>query len=79
VAINIFPDLGLERWARYWRSVGGGEVVYAQDTRREAVRAFRVRAAGSTIVLDRQGREVYRDSSATDYETLKAAVERALR
>jgi hypothetical protein len=78
VAINIVPETGLEQWAEYWRSVGGGDVVYAQDTRREAVRAFRIRSAGSTIILDRKGREVYRDSSATDYETLKAAVERAL-
>jgi len=78
VAVNIFPAAGLDHWTQYWKSVGGGDVVYAQDTRREAIRALQVRFAGATVVIDRQGREVWRDNSATDYETLKAAVERAL-
>jgi hypothetical protein len=78
VAVNIFPAAALDSWTRYWKSVGGGDVVYAQDTRREAVRALEVRSAGATVVLDRQGREVWRDHSATDYETLKSAVEQAL-
>lgn len=78
VAVNVYPGAGLDSWTQYWRAVGGGEVVYAQDTRREAVRALQVRSAGATVVIDGTGHEVWRDSSATAYETLRAAVERAL-
>jgi hypothetical protein len=79
VAVNIYPAAGLDYWTQYWRSVGGGDVVYAQDTHREAIRALQVRFAGATVVLDGAGREVWRDNSATDYDTLKTAVERALK
>lgn len=78
VAVNIFAAAGLAYWKEYWQMAGGGNVIYAQDTRHEAMRALKVRYSGSTIVLNRNGREVYRDQSATDYETLKAAVEKAL-
>ena len=78
VAVNIYPRAGLAYWKEYWQAVGGGDVIYAQDTRSEAVIALRVRSAGSTIVVNRQGREVYRDGSATTYEVLKTAVEKAL-
>ncbi len=78
IAENIFAGAGLAYWEEYWRGVGGGDVIYAQDTRHQLIRALGVRTAGSTIVIDRNGREVYRDFSATDYETLKTAVEGAL-
>ncbi len=78
VAVNIFPAAGLDYWAQYWKAAGGDDVVLAQDTSREAMLALKVRFAGATIVIDRQGREVWRDDDDTDYETLKAAVERAL-
>lgn len=78
VAVNMYPRTGLQQWRAYWRSVGGGPVTHAQVPGREAMGALRVRYPGSTLVLDRQGREVFRDSAATDHKTLKAAVERAL-
>lgn len=78
IAVNIFTGAGLAYWEEYWRGVGGGDVIYAQDTRHQATTALSVRTAGSTIVIDRNGREVYRDFSATDYATLKTAVEGAL-
>ncbi len=78
VAVNVFPQIALQRWADYWRRAGGGDVVYAQDTRREAIRTLDVQTAGATVVLDREGRVVFSDRFATAYETLKDAVERAL-
>ena len=78
VAINIDSSVALPEWEQYWRGVGGGSVIYAQDTGSRALRAFGVRYSGTTIVIDRNGRVVWRAGSAVDYETLKAAVEGAL-
>ena len=77
IAINIFPSASLAEWKDYWQRAGGGDVIFAQDTRHEAMRALEIRSAGATVVVDREGREVYRDGSATAYHVLKAAVEKA--
>ena len=78
IAVNLLLSAPLDYWRQYWRRVGGGDVVYAQDTRREAVRALQIQTAGATVVIDRQGRIVWRDLYATPYEQLQAAVEKAL-
>jgi len=53
-------------------------VIYAQDRRREAMRALDIQTAGATVVISKQGRVVFRDRAATRYEVLKKAVEAAL-
>lgn len=79
VAVNVMPGAGLARWREYWREAGGGTaVLYAQDSRREAVRALGIRSPGATVVLDRRGRVIFRDASATGYDALKRAVTEAL-
>ncbi|MCZ6474231.1 MAG: hypothetical protein O6934_12395 [SAR324 cluster bacterium] len=78
IAVNLLLSAPLEYWRQYWRRVGGGDVVYAQDTRREAVRELRIQTAGATVVIDRQGRIVWRDLYASPYVELQAAVEKAL-
>jgi len=80
VAINIFPeDVPLDLWKRFWRYVGGGDdVVFAADFGHRAVRAFNVRALGTTIIINRTGQVVYRDGFATPYEILRAEVDKAL-
>ncbi len=78
IAVNVFPQIPLQKWERYFRRFGGdSEVVFAQDTRREAIMTLIVRTAGATIVLDKQGRIVFRDRLASTYQVLKDAVERA--
>jgi len=80
VAINIFPeDMPMDLWKRFWQSVGGGnDVVFAADFGHRAVRAFNVRALGTTIIINRTGQVVYRDGFATPYEILRAEVDKAL-
>ena len=56
-----------------------GDVIYARDSRQMAVRILQIRYAGATIVIDRSGRKLYRDGRATSFDTLKSAVERALK
>lgn len=79
VAINILPQAGdLREWERYWRSLGGGDVLFAEDASREATAAFNIRAAGTKVIVDRKGRIVFRDVGITPYEQLQSIIERAL-
>lgn len=79
VACNLLPAHSFEEWKGFWQYVGGGEdVVFAKDTSRRALTAFKIRALGTTIIINRQGQVVYRDSGATPYETLRSEVDKAL-
>ena len=78
VAVNVFPQYDLRQWENYWRSVGGGDAVFAEDVNREAVVAFKVRAAGTKIIINRKGQITYRNSRTTTYEKLRSEVKKAL-
>ncbi|MFQ5860302.1 MAG: TlpA family protein disulfide reductase [Dehalococcoidia bacterium] len=78
VAINISPQYSLQEWQTFWRNIGADDVLWAQDTDGSATRAYQIRALGTTVVIDRQGRVVYRDEGATSYDTLRQAVQEAL-
>ena len=49
-----------------------GPLPWAVDEKGEISRALGVNALESTVILDRKGEIVYRDSEATDYETLES-------
>lgn len=79
VAINIVPQYNLDQWRAFWRTIGGGDVLWAQDTDDgDAMRAYKIRSLGATIIVGRDGRVVYRDAGATRYEKLREAVLKAL-
>lgn len=80
VAINLLPGLyTVEKWKSFFQRIGGGgDVLFAQDTHQRAADAFNVMGLGTTIVVDREGQVVYRDSGATPYDILRAEVDKAL-
>ncbi len=78
IAVNLLLGAPLDYWRDYWQKAGGGEVIYAQDTRREAIRTLGIQTAGATVVINKKGQIVWRDLQATSYETLKEAVEKTL-
>jgi hypothetical protein len=78
VAINIFPQYSLQQWEAYWRSVGGGDALFAEDTNQRAVVAFNIRAAGTKIIINRERQIVYRNGAVTTYEKLRSEVDKAL-
>jgi len=75
VAINTAPWSSFQEWRDFWRSKGGGEVIWATDTDQSLVRLLQVRSLGTTIIIDRQGRVSYRDDGATSYSTLRREVD----
>ncbi len=76
--MNVFPQFSLESWRRYWQMAGGGDVIFANDTNREAIMALKVQTPGATVVINKEGRIIFRDRFATTYDILKIAVESAL-
>lgn len=79
VAINVLPrQFSLEDWKDFWWSVDGGDdMVVAEDIDMRAVSALKVRGLGTTIIINRNGQVVYRDSGATPYKTLRSEVDKA--
>lgn len=79
VALNMdpanFPDDFLRAYAEYQGFEG---VTWAQDEGQQTTRAFGVRTLGATVILDADGRAVYRDAGMTEHEVLRREVERAL-
>ena len=51
---------------------------WAVDERGEAAQALGVNSLETTLIIDREGRIVYEDSTATDYETLESELEGVL-
>ncbi len=79
VAINQASHLySVDNWQQFWRSTGALNVTWAQDDNLQATKAYGVIALGTTIVIDRKGRVVYRDEGVTSQTTLRSEVEKAL-
>jgi hypothetical protein len=78
VAINTQPSYNLQYWKTFWKSLGAGDVLWAQDTDYRAIAAYNAVTLGTTIIIDRQGRIAYRDGGATSYDKLRAEVEKVL-
>ncbi len=58
-----------------------GEIVplpWTIDRRGEISRALGANALETTVIVDREGEIVYRDTESTDYETLKSELEEVL-
>jgi peroxiredoxin len=77
LAVDIDPSEGeadLKRF-REWAVPQAG-YRWALDPEGALVRAFKVRALDTTVVIDPEGRIVYRDEVSTPYGTLKEVVGR---
>jgi hypothetical protein len=79
IAINMVPQNNLQEWRAYWKWLGAGDVVWAQDTPDgQAVKAYNIQALGTTVIIDRAGRVAYRDAASTSYKKLRAEVLKVL-
>ncbi len=55
-----------------------GPLPWAVDERGEVARALGVNALETTVIIDREGEIAYRNTTSTDYETLKSELEEVL-
>ncbi len=73
-AINIESGISLNQWREYWKGIGAADVLWATDEDHSVTRKLGVTSTGTTIIVDRNSRIVFRDSGATTYETLRDAI-----
>lgn len=78
MAVNIATEYTLGDWQTWWYRYTDRSVIWAEDTQGEAVMAFGVYAVGTKVIVDRQGRVVYRNTGAAGYDVLNAAVKQIL-
>ena len=80
VAINYAADYySISSWRDFWKALGGGDVVWAQDVGASAMRIYQaVLFAGTSVIVNRQGRVAYRDDGITSYEKYREEIEKVL-
>ncbi len=62
-----------------FRQRGGiAPLPWAIDQSGEVARSLNVNALETTVIIDREGEIAYKDTAATDYETLKRELEEVL-
>lgn len=65
--------------AYYQEELGGGDhLVVGVDQDLKTALDYEVQALGTTVVVDREGRILFRDQQTTSSETLDAVVQEAL-
>ena len=78
VAINFDPSYSLEQWVTFWKGIGVGDVLWAQDTDGSTVRAYQLFALGTEVVVDRKGVVTFRSHGPAGLNRLRAEIENAL-
>lgn len=71
VALDVDPSSTPEALAQFKQAAGNGAFTWAFDTGQKVVAAYEVTALDTTLILDGDGRVVYRDQWPSPYQTLK--------
>jgi thiol-disulfide isomerase/thioredoxin len=78
VAVNIDPSATWETIEQFKQAAGSPPLVWASDFDQKVTLAYAVQALDTTLILDHEGRVVYRDETPTQYEMLKIELEKLL-
>lgn len=76
--VSIDPNDTPQTIEGFQRKSGIRTLPWAIDKTGEVSRSLNVSALGSTVIVDREGRIVYRDASETESETLERELEEVL-
>jgi peroxiredoxin len=74
IALDIDPSSTPEALTNFKHVSGSGAFTWAFDAGQEVTRSYEVRSLDTTVIVDEEGRVVYRDGFVTPYETLKEAL-----
>lgn len=75
LAIDADPADSAGQLRQFIEAAGNPPVQWAMDKTSEVTIAYDVRALDTTVIIDPEGRIVYRDEWPTDYSTLAAVLE----
>lgn len=76
--MNIEPRAPLEDWVRLWKRIGAGDVLWAQDTTGSTVRAYELLALGTEVIVDRNGKVVFRSDGPAGLKRLRSEIKKVL-
>lgn len=74
VVIDVDPSSTPELLAQFKRAANSGDYTWAFDEGQQVTNAYQVQALDTTLVLDDQGRVIYRDAYPTTYDVLKRVI-----
>ncbi|MFQ5401757.1 MAG: TlpA family protein disulfide reductase [Anaerolineae bacterium] len=78
IALDVDPSSSPEALNQFKMAADNGAYVWAFDTDQQVAAAYEVQALDTTLVLDGNGRILYRDAAPTPYQTLKEALAEVL-
>lgn len=78
VLVDIDPSSSPQQLQPFIQAVGSNSMTWTFDSDGNFSRTYGVRVLDTTIILDGDGREVYRDAYPTAYETLRDELERII-
>lgn len=78
IALDVDPTSSPEALSQFQKAADGGPYTWAFDTNQQVAAAYEVQALDTTLVLDGDGRIIYRDAAPTPYQTLKEALAEVL-
>ena len=78
LAVSVMRGAPLDYWKEYLERYGAENLTYAQDPDFDSVHALKIQTSGATVIIDREGKIVFRDRYTTPFEILKEAVEKVL-
>jgi thiol-disulfide isomerase/thioredoxin len=80
VVVDIDPLSTPERLQEFIfaSTLGTDSLSWAMDRDGSFSRSYNIRALDTTIILDRDGREIYRDTYPTPYDTLRDELRKVL-
>jgi peroxiredoxin len=78
IVIDLDPDTNPERLQTFIDLVGDNRLTWVFDPNAEFMYLYNVRALDTTIIVNSDGYEVYRDIQSTPYEKLRQALEQLL-
>jgi thiol-disulfide isomerase/thioredoxin len=79
VAVDIDPSSTPDLLQQFIQVIGPNNLTWAFDSDGSFSRTYGIRALDTTIILDGDGREIYRDGYPTSYEVLRDQLERIIK
>jgi thiol-disulfide isomerase/thioredoxin len=78
VVVDIDPSSTPSLLQQFIQVIGSNDMTWTFDSDGSFAQAYGIRILDTTIILNNEGREVYRDARPTDYNTLRDQLERLL-
>jgi thiol-disulfide isomerase/thioredoxin len=78
VAVDVTSNVVAADLAPFLQAVGDNQLTWAMDSAGQFVRAYQINSLDTALILDREGREIYRNFQSSSDTEIRAALDRLL-